>query len=259
MAGATPRYVTLRWPDFRFDEGELRAAFTPKTRAILVNTPHNPSGKCFSRAELTLIADLCAQHDVIAITDEVYEHLVYEGAEHVRMGTLPGMGERTITLSSLGKTFSLTGWKIGWAIAPPDLSRAVRAAHQFLTFTVPVPLQYAAAVALASPPSYYESLRADFTKRRDLLCDALESLGFPIARPDAGYFVIADHTPFGHENDVAFCTHLVEQIGVAAIPPTAFYEHKDEGRHLVRFAFCKRIETLEAAIGRLRGLQHRKA
>ena len=259
MAGATPRFVTLRWPDFRFDEAELRAAFTPRTRAILVNTPHNPSGKCFSREELTLIADLCQQHDAIAITDEVYEHLTYDAAEHVRLATLPGMADRVITLSSLGKTFSLTGWKIGWAIASPALSRAVRAAHQFLTFTVPVPLQHAAAVALASPPSYYDQLRADFTERRDLLCNALESLGFPIARPRAGYFVIADHTPFAPPNaaadDVAFCRRLVETVGVAAIPPTAFYDNKDEGRRLVRFAFCKRTETLEAAIERLQRLR----
>lgn len=254
MAGATPRFVTLRWPDFRFDESELRRAFTPRTRAILINTPHNPTGKVFSRDELATIASLCAEHDAIAITDEVYEHLVYPGAEHVRMATLPGMADRTITLSSLGKTFSLTGWKVGWAIAEPGLSRAVRAAHQFLTFTVAVPLQHGAAHALASPPEFYDALRADFVARRDLLCDALESIGFPITRPDAGYFVMADHSPFGAGDDVAFCTRLIEDVGVAAIPPTAFYESTGEGRHLVRFAFCKKVETLEAAIGRLRDL-----
>ena len=262
LAGATPRFVTLRWPDFSFDPRELAAAFTQRTRAILVNTPHNPTGKRFSREELGLVAELCQRHGVTAITDEVYEHLVYDtapGREHVRLATLPGMAERTITLSSLGKTFSLTGWKIGWAIACPDLSRAVRAAHQFLTFTVAVPLQHAAATALESPPSYYERLREDFRGRRDLLCDALESIGFTIARPDAGYFVMADHTPFAPSNttpdDVAFCTRLIESAGVAAIPPTAFYEHTSEGRHLVRFAFCKKRETLESAITRLGSLR----
>ncbi len=251
MAGATPRFVPLRWPDFAFDEADLRAAISTRTRAILLNTPHNPTGKCFTRDELDLIARLCREHDLVAITDEVYEHLTYDGTAHVRMATRPGMAERTITLSSLGKTFSLTGWKIGWAIAPPELSKAVRAAHQFLTFTVPVPLQHAAATALASPPEYYRRLREDFRARRDLLCDALESIGFTIARPASGYFVIADHTPFGHADDVSFCRHLIETVGVAAIPPTAFYEHKDEGRHLVRFAFCKRRQTLEQAIERL--------
>lgn len=259
MAGATPRFVTLRWPDFTFDEAELRAAFTARTRAILVNTPHNPTGKCFTRAELETIAALCIERGVVAITDEVYEHLVYDDHEHVRLATLPGMGERTITLSSLGKTFSLTGWKIGWAIATPDLSKAVRAAHQFLTFTVPVPLQYAAATALASPPAYYDQLRADFTRRRDLLCDALESIGFAIARPQAGYFVMADHTPFTPRgeapDDLAFCKRLIETVGVAAIPPTAFYEHKEEGRRLVRFAFCKKDDTLSEAVARLEKLR----
>lgn len=257
MAGATARFVTLRWPDFTFDESQLRAAFTPRTRAILVNTPHNPTGKCFSRAELDLIAALCIEHDAVAITDEVYEHLVYDGPpneQHIRLATLPGMATHTITLSSLGKTFSLTGWKIGWAVAAPELSKAVRAAHQFLTFTVPVPLQYAAAVALASPPAYYHQLRSDFRGRRDLLCNALEQIGFPIARPSAGYFVMADHTRFGHQDDVGFCKHLIETVGVAAIPPTAFYEHKSEGRHLVRFAFCKKDKTLHEAASRLRAL-----
>ena len=254
MAGATPRFVTLRAPDFTFDESELRAAFTSKTKAILINTPHNPTGHVFTRDELDLIAQLCQKHDVIAITDEVYEKLVFEG-EHIRMATLPGMWERTVTLSSLGKTFSLTGWKIGWAIAPEELTRAVRAAHQYLTFAVNTPCQHAAAAALRSPAAYYDDFLTEYRARRDYLCGALTDIGFKLHKPEGTYFVLADHTPFGFDNDVSFCKHLVEHIGVAAIPPTAFYENKHEGRKLVRFAFCKKMETLEAAVERMRKLK----
>jgi N-succinyldiaminopimelate aminotransferase len=255
MAGATPRFVTLDWPDFRLDPAALRAAVTDRTRAILINTPHNPTGRAFCLEELTAVAELCVERDLVAITDEVYEHLVYEG-EHIRLATLPGMESRTITMSSMGKTFSLTGWKIGWAIASPDLSRAVRAAHQFLTFTVPPALQIATAHALDAHSAYYERLRVDLTRRRDQLCDALTDLGFPISRPASGYFVIADHTPFGFEDDLAFSKHLIESVGVAAIPPSSFYEaNPAAGRKLIRFAFCKKQQTLDEAITRLRKLR----
>lgn len=251
MAGATPRFVTLRAPNFTFDKSELRAAFTSRTRAILINTPHNPTGRVFTRAELELIARLCAQHNVIAITDEVYEKLVYEG-EHIRLATFAGMRDRTITLSSLGKTFSLTGWKVGWAIAAPELSRCVRAAHQFLTFAVNTPSQHAAAAALRSPASYYTQLIDDYRTKRDFLCDALADIGFHLHKPAGTYFALADHTPFGFGDDITFCRHLIEKAGVAAIPPSAFYEHKSEGASLVRFAFCKKMETLESAVERMR-------
>ncbi len=255
LAGAVPRFVTLRAPGFTFDESELRRAFTSRTRAILINTPHNPTGRVFSRKELTLIADLCQQHNAIAISDEVYEHLVYEG-EHLRIATLPGMADRTITLSSLGKSFSLTGWKIGWAIASPELSKAVRAAHQFLTFAVNTPMQHAAVAALNSPPSYFTQFLADYRRKRDLLAGALESIGFSLRRPQGSYFIYADHTavskPCGLADDIAFCKWLTANIGVAAIPPTAFYYNTAHGQPLVRFAFCKKDETLHAAIERLR-------
>lgn len=257
LAGATPRFVTLRGPDFTFDERELRAAFGPRTRAVLVNTPHNPTGRVFTRQELTLIADLAAQHNAIILADEVYERLVYEPERQplVRMATLPGMAERTITLSSLGKTFSLTGWKIGWAIAPAPLSAGIRAAHQFLTFAVSTPMQHAAVAALASPPSYYAQLLADYRRKRDLLCDALASLGFGVRAPEGSYFIYADHTPVSRklsiDGDVAFCRHLIERHGVAAIPPTAFYENKAEGSKYIRLAFCKKDETLREAARRL--------
>lgn len=253
MAGATPRFVPLRAPGWSIDETELRAAFTEKTRAILVNTPHNPTGKVFSREELALIASLCVEHGVIAIADEVYERLVFEG-EHVCLASLDGMRERTVTLSSLGKTFGLTGWKIGWAVAPPNLTAGVRSAHQFLTFAVSTPMQHAAAAALGSPDSYFEGFVRDYRARRDLLCSALVEIGFALTQPAGTYFVMADHSAFGLGDDVAFCKHLAVEIGVAAIPPSAFYMDTELGKPLVRFAFCKEIATLEAAIERLRRL-----
>jgi aspartate/methionine/tyrosine aminotransferase len=253
MAGATPRFVALRAPGWLFDERELRAAFTARTRAILVNTPHNPTGKVFTREELGLIASLCAEHGVIAVADEVYERLVFEG-EHVCIASLDGMRGRTVTLSSLGKTFGLTGWKIGWAIAPPDLTAGVRSAHQFLTFAVSTPMQHAAAAALGSPAGYFEGFVRDYRARRDLLCSALLEIGFALTPPAGTYFVMADHSAFGVGDDVAFCKHLAVEIGVAAIPPSAFYMNTALGRPLVRFAFCKTMATLEAAIERLRRL-----
>jgi len=254
MAGATPRFVTLHGPDFTFDPDELRAAVTPRTRAILVNTPHNPTGRVFTREELQTIADVCLERDLIALSDEVYERLVFEG-EHLRLAALPGMRERTLTLSSLGKTFSLTGWKIGWAAGPADLVAGVRAANQFLVYCVATPLQYAAAEALAAPASYYDEFLREYRARRDLLVEGLREAGFLVEPPQGTYFVLADHTPFGVGDDEAFCAHMLEKAGVAAIPPTAFYENKDEGRRYVRFGFCKRRSTLEEACRRLRALR----
>jgi N-succinyldiaminopimelate aminotransferase len=253
MAGATPRVVTLHHPDWTFDPEQLRRAFSPRTRAILVNTPHNPTGKVFSRAELERIAALCIEHDVICIADEVYERLVYEG-EHVPMATLPGMRDRTITLSSLGKTFSLTGWKIGWAAASPALSAAVRSAHQFLTFATATPLQHGAVAALNAPPSYYSELVEMYRSRRDFLTSALDRIGFEVRAPAGTYFVCADFRPFGFTDDIAFCRHLVEKVGVAAIPPSVFYDNPQFGKSYVRFAFCKQEATLRAAVDRLEAL-----
>lgn len=261
MAGAEVKFVPLRPglganAGFGFDEGALRAAFTEKTRAILVNTPHNPTGKVFTREELETIARLCVERDVIAITDEVYERLVFErNRPHISLATLPGMAERTVTLSSLGKTFSLTGWKIGWAIAPAGLSAGVRAAHQFLTFAVATPLQHAAAEALANGEEYVRGLVEEYRGSRDFLAGALERVGLRVFPTEGTYFIMADHSALGFEDDVAFCRHLTAEVGVAAIPPSAFYSHKELGKHLVRFAFCKRRETLEEAAKRLQRLR----
>ena len=253
MAGAVPRIVTLHAPDWTFDLRELEAAFTPKTRALLLNTPHNPTGKVFSQGELETLAALCRDRGAICITDEVYEHLVYEG-RHVPMATLSGMRERTITISSFGKTFSLTGWKIGWAAAPPELTAAVRAAHQFVTFATATPLQHAAASALAVGPEYYVQLLADYRERRDYLSRELLRIGFALHPPQGTYFVCADFRRFGFDDDRAFVRHMIEKVGVAAIPPSVFYDHPEEGRRYVRFAFCKKRETLEAAVARLESL-----
>ncbi len=215
-----------------------------------MNTPHNPSGRVFSRAELQVIADLAKQHDAVVITDEVYERMVYDG-EHVRMATLPGMWERTLTLSSIGKSFSVTGWKTGWAIGPDHLTAGVRAAHQFLTFTTPNPMQYGSAAALDVSDDYYTELVAGYRRRRDLLVSGLESIGFGVNVPEGAYYVLADHSPFGLGDDVGFVHHLIEEVGVAAIPPSAFYHRSSEGSSLVRFAFCKNDDVLGAALERM--------
>ena len=254
MAGAVSRVVPLRAPDFSFDPDELARAITPKTRLILVNSPHNPTGKVFSRAELEVVAELCRRHDLLAISDEVYEHLVFAG-EHLCLASLPGMRERTVVISSAGKTFSFTGWKIGWTCAPEALSAAVRSAHQFVTFCNSVPMQPAVAAALASGDDYYAKLTAAYRERRERLCRGLAEVGFGVLEPAGTYFVLADIRPLGWDDDVAFCRMLPERVGVAAIPPTAFYEHQEAGRHLVRFAFCKRLDTLDEAVSRLRRLR----
>jgi len=254
MAGARPKIVTLHAPDWRFDPAELAAAFTSKTRAILLNSPHNPTGKVFSKEELESIAALCVERDVLCITDEVYEHLLYDG-RHVPMATLPGMRERTITISSFGKTFSLTGWKIGWAGAPAPLSAAVRAAHQFITFATATPFQHAAAVALTEGDAYFRLLCDSYRKKRDYLVRELARIGFGIASPAGTYFVCADFRSFGFDDDRVFARHLIEEAGVAAIPPSVFYDDAARPRSYVRFAFCKTRETLEAAVARLSALK----
>lgn len=257
MARATPRFVTLREPRFEIDESALGNAVTARTRAIIVNTPHNPTGRVFTNEELGAVARVAQRHGLVVISDEVYEQLVYTG-RHVRIASLPGMGERTVTLSSLGKTFSLTGWKIGWAVAPPELTRAIRSAHQFLTFAVSTPMQHAAAAALASPAEFFAKNRAAFIERRDALAAALGDLGFEFATPEGGYFIYARHSNvsrrLGLDGDVALVKHLIEKVGVAAIPPSVFYEDRAEGRRWVRFAFCKKLETIRAAVERMRVL-----
>ncbi len=251
LAGAVPRFVTLRPPEFALDGDELRAAFSPKTAAIVVNTPHNPSGRVFDRTELETIAQLCIKYGAIAITDEVYERIVFDG-EHVSLATLDGMWDRTVTLSSLGKSFSLTGWKVGWAIAPAALTAGVRAAHQFLTFATATPLQHGAAAALGAGEDYYRELEASYRSRRDLLATGLDAIGFDVFTPEGTYFMLADHTPFGlGGDDVAFVEHLIRTTGVAAIPPSAFYHRPVDGASLVRFAFCKDEATLATALDRM--------
>jgi N-succinyldiaminopimelate aminotransferase len=253
MAGAEPRFVTLHSPDWSFDAGELEAVLSPRTRAILVNTPHNPTGKVFSREELESIGQACRERDLVCITDEVYEHIVY-AEPHVPMATLPGMRERTLTISSFGKTFSLTGWKIGWAAGPASLMAAVRSAHQFITFSTATPLQYAAAFALATGPEYYELLRTSYRAKRDYLVGELGRIGFGVRSPAATYYVCADFRPLGFIDDAEFCRFLIDEIGVAAIPPSVFYAKSGEGKSYARFAFCKRDDTLGTAVARLRQL-----
>jgi N-succinyldiaminopimelate aminotransferase len=262
MAGVTPRYVALRGGDWAFDADELAKAFNPRTRAIIVNTPHNPSGKLYSRSELSEIAKLCQKHGVVAITDEVYEHIVYDGAAHTRLATLPGMAERTLTISSLGKTFSVTGWKIGWAIGPEPLVAAVNRAHQFITYAVAAPLQAAAATALDMPPAFFSELQAMYQSKRDRMLAVLRQAGFEVLKPQGSYFIMADWrgvAPSVIKDDVQFARWLTSEIGVACIPPSIFYQESDQhmGRHLARFAVCKKDETLAAAARKLLALEAR--
>lgn len=254
MAGASPRVVTLRGDDFGLDAAALEAAITEKTRAVMLNSPQNPVGKVFTPAELAVIADACRRHDLVAITDEVYEHLVFDGA-HVPLASLPGMRERTVTISSTGKTFSLTGWKIGYTCAVPEITAALRSAHQFVTFAVNTPGQHAMSVALRAPDAYYEGFLAEYRVRRDRLCAGLREAGFALAPPAGTYFAAADIRPLGHHDAVPFCRSLPERVGVAAIPVSAFYARPDAGRHLVRFAFCKTDAVLDEGLRRLRRLK----
>ncbi len=256
LAGAAARVVTLRPPNFDYDPVALERAVGPRTRVVLLNTPNNPSGKVFSRAELAHIADLCRRHHLIAVTDEVYEHLVFRG-EHVPLSTFPGMRERTVLISSTGKTFSFTGWKIGYSCAPPALTAALRTVHQFVTFCVATPFQHAMAAALTAPDDYYRDFRREYQARRDRLGRGLAQAGFGVLEPAGTYFTLGDIRPLGADSDVAFCRELPARVGVAAIPSSAFFVNKEVGRHLVRFAFCKTQATLDAGIERLKKLQTR--
>ena len=253
MAGAVPKVVTLTTPDWSFDPDQLRAAVTDRTRLVLLNTPHNPTGKVFGADELDLIAELCVDRDLLAVADEVYEHLVFDG-RHLRLADRPGMADRTLTLSSAGKTFSFTGWKIGWAVGPAPLVAATRAAKQFLTYAGGTPLQYAVAAGLAAGPRLIDPLVASLRDRRDQLCDGLAALGFPVYRPAGTYFVNTDVAALGEPDAFAFCRSLPERCGVVAIPSSVFYLHPTEGASLVRWAFCKRPDVLDEALVRLKAL-----
>lgn len=250
LAGAKPVYVALEPPDWRFDPEQLRRAFTSRTRAIVVNTPHNPTGRVFTREELALIADLCAQHDVWAITDEIYEHIRYAGNHHLLAG-FPGMRERTVTISGLSKTFSCTGWRLGYAIAPPRETVAIRKVHDFLTVGAPAPLQEAGAVGMAFPPEYYNHLAVEYRERREYLCGALREAGFTFTVPEGAYYVLADFSPLSGTTDKEFALWLAREAGIATVPGSSFHATPGRGRQYVRFAFCKKRETLERAAERL--------
>jgi N-succinyldiaminopimelate aminotransferase len=256
MAGGVRRPVTLRSPDFRLDADELRAAVGPRTRFVLLNSPHNPTGTVLARDELQAIADLAIEHDLVVITDEVYEHLVFDSHEHVPLATLPGMFERTLTLSSAGKSYSFTGWKVGWATGPAELVAAVLAAKQWLTFTSGAPLQPAIAHALDDEPDYPQELAADLQKRRDLLCSGLTDVGLDVRVPEGTYFALTDVSDLGWEDGLSFCLALPERAGVVAIPTQGFHD-TDAGRHLVRWAFCKDASVIEDGLRRLGDAQLR--
>ena len=253
LAGAQRRVVTLYPPDYAADIDLVEAAINPRTRAILLNTPHNPTGKVFSKDELSRLAELCVKHDLLAISDEVYEHLVFDG-EHHPLASFPGMRERTIWISSAAKTFSCTGWKIGWVCSTPALTAAVRTSKQFLTYVNGGPFQYAIATALDLPPTYYRQLADDLREKRDRLCVGLSHAGLEVFKPSGTYFVTADIRSIGEEDGYAFCRALPERCGVVAVPNVVFYDDKDAGRHLVRFAFCKRDEVIDEAVTRLKGI-----
>jgi aminotransferase len=259
LSGAKPRFVKLRPPrdaegEWTFDERELRAAFHEHTKAIIVNTPNNPTGKVFARAELELIRDLCVKFDVLAITDEIYEHILYDGTQHISMASLDGMQDRTVTINGMSKTYAVTGWRVGWTIAPPRITDAIRKVHDFLTVGAPAPLQEAGASALSLPESYYLKLAEGYRKRRDRLIPALEQAGFQCFRPRGAYYVMTDIRRFGFPDDVAFTKYLVSEIGVAAVPGSSFYRERKDGASQVRFAFCKKDDTLDAAARRLQKL-----
>jgi aminotransferase len=252
LADAVPRYVTLHEPDWSIDPDELRRAFGPRTRGLVLNSPHNPTGKVFSREELELIASLCVEHDVIAFTDDIYEHLVYDG-EHIPLATLPGMADRTVSIHSMSKTYSVTGWRIGWTIASPELSVGIRRVHDFLTVGAAAPLQQAAVTALCFPDGYYHDLVEGYRERRDLLVPALRAAGFEVHEPRGAYYVMTDIRDLAQpgESDVTFAHRLIREPGVAAVPGSSFFSRPELGRTKLRFAFPKRIETLQAAAERL--------
>jgi aspartate/methionine/tyrosine aminotransferase len=263
LSGARPRFVKLRPPsdgngEWSFDEKELQGAFDKHTKAIILNTPNNPTGKVFTRAELELIRELCVKFDVLAITDEIYEHILFDGTKHISMASLDGMRERTVTINGMSKTYSVTGWRVGWAVAPEKITNAIRKVHDFLTVGAPAPLQEAGAAALSLPQEYYAKLAENYRTRRDHLIPALESSGFKCFRPRGAYYVMTDISEFGFASDVEFVNYLVKEIGVAAVPGSSFYRDARDGAQQVRFAFCKKLETLDAAAERLTKLSVRK-
>ncbi len=259
LSGAKPVFVKLRPPksgndEWTFDERELRAAFHGQTKAIILNTPNNPTGKVFTRSELELIRDLCVEFNVLAITDEIYEHILYDGTQHISMASLEGMSEQTVTINGLSKSYSVTGWRVGWAVGPPAITNAIRKVHDFLTVGAPAPLQEAGAAALGLPRAYYENLANGYCARRDRLMPALTEAGFRCFRPRGAYYVMTDISAFGFTDDVAFTKYLVKEIGVAAVPGSSFYNDPKDGAKQVRFAFCKKDATLDEAGKRLRKL-----
>jgi aspartate/methionine/tyrosine aminotransferase len=261
LSGATPRYVTLHAPPpsnpaagWTFDPDELAAAFNDKTKAIIINTPNNPTGKVFTRDELETIAALCRKWDAIAIADEIYEHIIYDGDEHVPIATIPGMSDRTVTINGLSKTYSVTGWRVGWTISPSSLTGAIRKVHDFLTVGAPAPLQEAGAAALSLPDSYYAELADRYRRLRDRLLAVLERHHFTVYKPSGAYYIMTDIAAFGFRDDVEFARHLVKDVGVAAVPGSSFYSQPSSGRTKLRFCFCKRDETIEEADRRMEKL-----
>ncbi|MDT5296245.1 MAG: L-glutamine---4-(methylsulfanyl)-2-oxobutanoate aminotransferase [Acidobacteriota bacterium] len=259
LSGATPRYVSLRAPDWTFDPDELRAAFNEHTKAVILCNPNNPTGKVFTREEMEFIADLCREFDALCFTDEIYEHILYpredREVEHISMAQLDGMRERTVVVNSMSKTYSVTGWRVGYVIAPPAITSAVRKVHDFLTVGAAAPLQRAGAFALRMPPAYYEELQREYLRRREMLLPVLEEAGFGVFRPDGAYYIMTDISRFGFRSDVEFTRFLVREIGVACVPGSSFYSRPELGARQVRFCFCKKDETLEAAAERLQKLQ----
>ena len=257
LAGATPRYVTLRPPHWTFDEAELANAFNDKTKAIIINTPNNPTGKVFSRQELTTIATLCQKWGVLVFTDEIYEHILYDGVEHVAMASLPGMADLTVTINSLSKTYSVTGWRVGTILASPALTGAIRKVHDFLTVGAAAPLQRAGVAALNLPDTYYSDLAVLYQAKRKTLMDILTQVGMPFYTPQGAYYVLADIAQYGFDNDIDFTKFMVADVGVAVVPGSSFFSQPALGRNYIRFCFCKKPETLEAAGQRLLKLQER--
>jgi aspartate/methionine/tyrosine aminotransferase len=255
LASAVRKFVPLHPPDWRFDPQELRQAFSSRTKAIIVNSPGNPTGRVFSREELECIASLCQEFDTLAITDEIYEHILYDGRRHIPMMSLPGMRDRTVLVNSMSKSYSVTGWRVGWVVASPDLTESVRKVHDFLTVGAAAPLQQAGAVALALPDDYYFGLASAYQARRDAMLAMLERAGFQCTCPGGAYYVMADISGFGFSNDVEFVRHLIENVGVAAVPGSSFFSRPQDGATLIRFCFCKKYETLKAAEERLRFLR----
>jgi len=258
LSGATPRFVKLQPPDWTFDPDALAAAFGPATKAIILNTPNNPTGKVFTRGELETIRDLCARWNAFVVTDEIYEHMVYDGAKHISPAAIGGLRERTITINALSKTYSVTGWRVGWVIAPPEVTASIRKVHDFLTVGAAAPLQEAGVVALNLPQSYYENLASEYEARRDKMLGILSGAGFSCFKPRGAYYIMTDISAFGFPDDVAFAQYLVKEIGVAAVPGSSFYRNPADGRTHLRFTFCKKESTFQAAAERLAKLKAAK-